>query len=69
MENFNFQPIYCQEKILPFSLEKTTFCNKKKLIKTMSDSNSMLILLNQLVNDPKYKPLLAIIKGIRNGIV
>jgi hypothetical protein len=36
----------------------------------MSDSSAAaFLILNRIVNDPKYKPLLAIIKGVRNGIV
>ena len=36
----------------------------------MSDYNAavMFALIN-IVNDPKYRPLLTLIKGIRNGIV
>lgn len=32
----------------------------------MSDTTAF-ILVNQLINNPKYKPLLVLIKGIRNG--
>ncbi|RNA01976.1 peroxisomal membrane 4 [Brachionus plicatilis] len=32
-------------------------------------SASLFILANRLVNDPSYRPFLALIKGIRNGIV
>lgn len=35
----------------------------------MSDFNAALVVLNQIVNDPKYKPILVLLKGIRNGIV
>ena len=36
----------------------------------MSDYNAAVVLaLNKLVNDPKHRPLLTLIKAIRNGIV
>ena len=35
----------------------------------MSNGSDLFFIVNQIVNNPKYKPYLAIIKGIRNGLV
>ena len=32
-------------------------------------SASLFIVVNRIVNDPSYRPILSLIKGIRNGIV
>lgn len=34
-----------------------------------SMADNFYVIANQIVNNPKYKPLLAIIKGVRNGIM
>lgn len=34
----------------------------------MSDS-ALYALANQIVNNPSYRPLLTIVKGVRNGLV
>ena len=33
------------------------------------NNSDAFYLVNQIVNNPKYKPYLSIVKGIRNGIV